>query len=492
MAYTLGSLWQSLSRICIVGTDQVPIGQDLRAHLAALGLDTSLSDTELLQKALVAVGLQVKAKPQFQYGIPAAAPWQNTGGWHDITKPSAWFAALLHPQQRTLLALTIQRLCQDKVLFPAAYIPDLAEVLHDQDSQSVLPWLDGRVVWFCQALGKTTSTGEIIGHRNFAKIPENPLGRKLHKYFFNHPQGQKQRMAMAWSAMEDLPEAELEKQIMATYRKTKSSHRAALAPILYLLPEAGADLRTLIERIILPPLGPDDKVDIWLKKVFPAGALTDALAMALLSEKQAGEKEMRILLMAQLIACLPPDAWAEYQISLAQLQRYHPLWSRELGEQCADYQDIPSSLVWFKSVLAAQTYRPAQLISETSVPSLQTLLPREFVLDCFQSATHFGHYSAEVMDVLLPALKNYLPTDALKNMALLWLRTATHPDFEPVFRTLVMHLPADTAQLLVDYYEEHAQLYWFSGKQNLVTELRRFVLLQHQIDRWLNDKSAKI
>ncbi len=489
MAYSPLALWQALSRICVVGTDQVAFPEELKTELKRLGVNTELPDVQLLQQALIVAGAQMKATLLARTDIPEGTIWQNTGQWRELPEPGQWFEALLHPQQRDCLEQVLIQLQHGKVLFPATALPALTEVLAEAGGARFYPYLDSRAIWFITSLGLLPEDTDLLGVQARTEKGDNPLHAKLQRYFRLNPKGRKQRRMLGYGVDRNLPEAEIQKALSDSYRSSKSDQRAWVAPLLYLMPEteAGGQIQQAVERLTLPPLKQGMKTDVWLKKVFQNGKVTDALADALRPEKKSAQDHTHVSLMAQLIACLPPDAWSEYDIDLRVLQAAEPLWSREISLQIADYHDTKLAVEWFKTLIELQKYFPSQYLDEQAKPVIGRLLPDEYVLKACSSAIHLGKYSAEVMAILVPRLGALLTPEDQKNVAIHWLLSATHPDFQAIIRQFVLCFRPEVAQSVIDYYAEHPQLYFFPGKQNFITELRRTALLRSQVERWLQE-----
>jgi hypothetical protein len=140
-------MWQELSRIAIVGTDKMPLSDQLKAKIGAFGVkfDAKTPDTILLQKALTMVGLLDKSAHLVKKGTEQPPVWQPNEPEKEAPEAGPWLRTLCTDKNDYIfdvLALLRSR----SLLFPAAYLPALIE--NHAKAPALYALLDSRALFF--------------------------------------------------------------------------------------------------------------------------------------------------------------------------------------------------------------------------------------------------------------------------------------------------------------------------------------------------------
>ncbi len=141
------NMWQELSRIAIVGTDKMPLSDQLKAKIAALGVkfDATTPDTILLQKALIMVGLLDKSAHLVKKGTEQPSVWQPHETEKEAPEAGPWLRALCTDKSDFIFDVLAQ-LRERSFLFPAVYLPVLIE--NHAKSPNLYALLDSRALYF--------------------------------------------------------------------------------------------------------------------------------------------------------------------------------------------------------------------------------------------------------------------------------------------------------------------------------------------------------
>jgi hypothetical protein len=360
-------VWQKLSRIAIIGTDQLSFDTDLRSELQAWGIAIGQNDHENLKKALAIIGLYQKAAAKLTQSDHQANHWAKQTEEREAPVIRPQVLDQLLKSGPDLIATVLITMQQKGLLFPPSHVPALVTVLSDTKHAETLLYLDSRTVWAIQNLQsfklvhaqylKALAIEQLTQHNTDCTQAEAIAKLRFGQYLHRHPQGQKQTLTP--SEICSFPSEALILHLEGQHQKAKSSHRSALAQICAPLQSSqlGSQISQAIKKLFDNPNAQATPTDIdqWLKELLPKKAILEPLLSMLLSEKQIDEKTWRKQLLIQMVYCTPTQFWSAQQIPIAQLANLDHGVATALTNAIVDWSDADLANTFIQMLIHPQT-----------------------------------------------------------------------------------------------------------------------------------------
>jgi hypothetical protein len=166
------SLWHHLSRLVIVGTDQVPASADLRAEMSSMGMrpeQATAPDVVWLRQALTYLGMLEKTS-----AVPDVFTSVDTKSTSlDLvseTEAPYWLQDVFAPKAEPLLRWLIIQLHVQNRLFPAVFLPELMQTTIKRRLWDMIELFDQRALAFAAQLPKYEQIGKTLTQ---TKSPKN-------------------------------------------------------------------------------------------------------------------------------------------------------------------------------------------------------------------------------------------------------------------------------------------------------------------------------